>query len=96
MLTIWALGPESERTPESVEEAESTDVASLGRFVEKAAAKVVNFLRAVWGEEIFSSEETSAENEMSLIQYANLCGQSILLTGDAGRTALTEAADYAP
>jgi beta-lactamase superfamily II metal-dependent hydrolase len=87
---------ESERTPESVEEAEETAVASLGRFVERAAAKVVNFLRAAWGEEVFSVEETSAENEMSVIQYANICGQRILLTGDAGRSALTEAADYAP
>lgn len=87
---------ESERTPESVEEVEESAVSSLGRFVEKVAAKAVNFLRAAWGEEVFSVEETSAENEMSIIQYANICGQRILLTGDAGRSALTEAADYAP
>jgi len=87
---------ESERTPESVEEAEETSVAALGRFVEKIAAKAINLLRAAWGEEVFSTNETSAENEMSVIQYANLCGQRILLTGDAGRAALTEAADYAP
>lgn len=88
---------ESERTPESVEEAEETAATSLGRFVEKYAAKAVYYLKAAaWGEEIFSPEETSAENEMSVIQYANLCGRSILLTGDAGRAALTEAADYAP
>lgn len=48
------------------------------------------------GEEVFSTGETSAENEMSVIQYANICGQRIMLTGDAGREALTEAADYAP
>lgn len=88
---------ESERTPESVEEAEETAVGSLGRFVEKYAAKAVYYLKAAaWGEEIFSPEETSAENEMSVIQYANLCDHRILLTGDAGRGALTEAADYAP
>jgi beta-lactamase superfamily II metal-dependent hydrolase len=87
---------ESERTPESVEEAEESSVAALGRFVERVAAKAVNFLRSAWGEEVFSTDETSAENEMSVIQYANLCGQRILLTGDAGRAALTEAADYAP
>lgn len=87
---------ESERTPESVEEAEETAVTTLGRFVEKVAAKAVYYLRAAWGEEIFSPEETSSENEMSVIQFANLCGQRILLTGDAGRSALTEAADYAP
>ena len=33
---------------------------------------------------------------MSVIQYANLCEQKILLTADAGRGALAEAADYAP
>jgi len=88
---------ESERTPESVEESQETAVGSFGRFVERAAAKAVYYLKAaVWGEEIFSPEETSAENEMSVIQYSNLCGLRILLTGDAGRAALTEAADYAP
>ena len=40
--------------------------------------------------------DVSAENEMSVIQYANLCGKRILLTADAGRNALTEAADFAP
>ena len=33
---------------------------------------------------------------MSVVQYANLCDKRILLTADAGRGALTEAADYAP
>jgi beta-lactamase superfamily II metal-dependent hydrolase len=87
---------ESERTPESVEEAEETTFEALGRFVERAAAKAVALLRAAWGEEVFSSEETSSENEMSVIQYSNLCGMRVVLTGDAGRTALSEAADYAP
>ncbi|HZI87402.1 MAG TPA: hypothetical protein VFD48_11255, partial [Pyrinomonadaceae bacterium] len=38
----------------------------------------------------------SSENEMSVIQYANLCGIRVVLTADAGRSALSEAADYAP
>lgn len=33
---------------------------------------------------------------MSVVQYANLSGHRILLTGDAGRDALQEAIDYAP
>jgi beta-lactamase superfamily II metal-dependent hydrolase len=33
---------------------------------------------------------------MSVIQYAALCGDKIVLTGDAGRDGLTEAANYAP
>jgi hypothetical protein len=52
--------------------------------------------RAAWGVEIFSSAQVSEENKMSVIQYANICGQKILLTGDAEESALTEAADYAP
>jgi beta-lactamase superfamily II metal-dependent hydrolase len=47
------------------------------------------------GSEKFSPEPTSVENEMSVIQYAELCGEKILLTGDAGRDGMAEAAVYA-
>lgn len=87
---------QSERTPESVEEASKTMGDELKTLFEKAAAKVASLLKAAWGQEVFSLEETSAENEMSVIQYANLCGKQILLTADAGRTGLAEAADFAP
>jgi len=90
---------ESERTPESVEEAERSTFESLGQLVQGVAVKaaaIVASVRSAWGEEIFSPEETSAENEMSVVQYAHLCGKRLLLTGDAGREALTEAADFAP
>ncbi|NER29932.1 MAG: MBL fold metallo-hydrolase [Symploca sp. SIO1C4] len=83
---------ESEKTPESAKQEERVDVNTLVKMVAKAAA----MLRAAWGEETFSSQETSAENDMSVIQYANLCDKRILLTADAGRKALSEAADYAP
>ena len=86
---------ESEKTPEAAraaEESVQSMLAKLGHLVEK----VVSFIRAAWGEETFSPEETSPENDMSVIQYANLCEKKILLTADAGRGALTEAADYAP
>lgn len=86
---------ESEKTPEAAraaEESVQSMFANLGHLVEK----VVSFIRAAWGEETFSPEETSSENDMSVIQYANLCEKKILLTADAGRGALTEAADYAP
>jgi beta-lactamase superfamily II metal-dependent hydrolase len=61
----------------------------------KVAAPMISFIKAGWGSERFSSEETSIENEMSVVQYAFLNGHKIVLTGDAGRGALTEAADYA-
>lgn len=85
---------ESEKTPEAARAAEESFqsmFANLGHLVEKVAS----FIRANWGEESFSPEETSPENDMSVIQYANLCEKKILLTADAGRGALTEAADYA-
>ena len=81
---------ESEKTPESVKEEE--EKKSFAALLGKLGA----FVRALWGNEVFSAEETSAENEMSVVQYATLCGETILLTGDAGRGALDEAADYAP
>lgn len=79
---------ESEKTPESTKEEQY----SFHRIFEK----VISSIRAVWGQETFPEDDTGAENNMSVIQYANLCGQKILLTGDAGRAALEEAADYAP
>jgi hypothetical protein len=60
-----------------------------------AAAPLIHFIKAGWGSEKFSAEATSVENKMSVIQYAVLCGDKILLTGDAGRDGLTEAAHYA-
>ncbi len=84
---------ESEKTPEPTAAEKQ---ASLGEALESLIAKTVSFLKAAWGQEQFSSEETSAENEMSVVQYANLCGTKILLTGDTGRQGLKEAADYAP
>lgn len=85
---------ESEKTPESVREASA--FASVEAAIESMAAKLVAFLRSLWGEEAFSTEETSAENEMSVVQYARIAEQRILLTGDAGREALADAAEYAP
>lgn len=85
---------QSEKTPDVVKTESMTEEA-IGIF-EAGLKKVVDFLKAIWGEEKFSSQETSAENEMSVVQFAELCSKKILLTGDAGRTALTDAADYAP
>ncbi|TAA09608.1 MBL fold metallo-hydrolase [Pseudoxanthomonas winnipegensis] len=51
---------------------------------------------SAWGVENFSQGETTARNEMSIVQGATICGKKILLTGDAGRKTLTEAIRYAP
>ncbi len=86
----------SEKTPQSQEVKAQGAASGFGQLVEKVAARVTAFLKAAWGVENFSAEESAAENEMSVVQYANLCGLRILLTADAGRAALTEAANYAP
>ena len=86
---------ESEKTPKAAKENLQELLRHSQDFFEKTTAKALSFIRAAWGEESFSSEETSHENEMSVIQYANLCEKKILLTADAGRGTLAEAADYA-
>ena len=95
------LAPTKERYLDLVVESDKTPEAtgdSSRSFLERGATFVKNIVLSIraWGEETFPTEGTSPENEMSVIQYANLCGKKILLTGDAGREALSEAADYAP
>lgn len=86
---------DSDKTPESAREAQAT-TSGVGDTLRAAVAKAVNLIRAAWGAEVFSTQETSAENEMSVVQYARLADKTILLTADAGRDALREAADFAP
>jgi hypothetical protein len=84
----------SDKTPEGANAAGGLGILS-GLFAEAAKA-AVRLAKVAWGAEIFSEEETSVENEMSVVQFASLCGQRIVLTADAGRGALTEASAYAP
>lgn len=86
---------ESDRTPETVEEASATLFDRLQSVVTEVAKKAMKLVVGAWNHEVFSSEETSSENEMSVVQYAHLSGEKIVLTADAGRRALDEAADYA-
>lgn len=88
---------ESEKTPEGVETAKAEKpFGPFGELMEKAAAVVSKLIAAVWGTEYFPPEPTSAENEMSVVQYAEMFGKKILLTGDAGRRSLQQVVDYAP
>lgn len=83
---------ESEKTPEISKLAKGD--AQRGGSLVGLFNKFTNYLRAKWNEEKFSTEETSPENEMSVVQYAELCEKKILLTGDAGRSGMNHAADY--
>lgn len=86
---------QSEKTPEGViaEKTIAEKLSDAGTAIAKAVAKLVN---AVWGDEVFSTEDTSSENEMSVVQFTNFGGTTFMLTGDAGRAALTEVIEYAP
>jgi beta-lactamase superfamily II metal-dependent hydrolase len=84
---------ESDKTPTSIEEERAV---GIGGFLSKAFNTVANLVKAAWAHEYFPIDGTSSENEMSVIQYANICDKRVLLTGDAGRDGLTEAATYAP
>jgi beta-lactamase superfamily II metal-dependent hydrolase len=86
----------SEKTPEGIEDSEKSVAQLVREAISTASAKMLTFVAALWGVEVFSSEETSAENEMSVVQAARICGKTILLTGDAGRRGLQAVIDYAP
>jgi hypothetical protein len=92
------LAPSPERYLQLVIQSEKTPkqapVGILSGLMQPAAP-LIRFIKAGWGSEKFAPEPTSVENEMSVIQYATLCGDKILLTGDAGRDGLFEAAQYA-
>ncbi|UCI19291.1 MBL fold metallo-hydrolase [Mesorhizobium sp. B2-1-8] len=96
-----ALAPTKARFLDLVVESEKTPAAKspLDTLVEgilAIAKATVKLVTEGWGYEKFSSEPTSAENRMSVIQYALLNGRKILLTGDASVDGLQEAAAFAP
>lgn len=83
---------DSAKTPDVVLERSFLDAAVERLALIARAAK--NVIAGLWGEEHFPVSGTSAENEMSVIQTVVIDGKRVLLTGDAGRDALKEAADY--
>jgi len=86
----WAqLVIDSEKTPRPA--AASSIFA--GRF--DLARSAVRFIKAGWGSEKFSAEDTSSENDMSVVQFAWRNGKAAVLTGDVGRGGLLEAATHA-
>jgi beta-lactamase superfamily II metal-dependent hydrolase len=83
----------SEKTPVAVDEGKAL---GLGGYFVKALKAAANLVKAAWAHEYFPLDGTSSENEMSVVQYANIASRRILLTGDTGRDGLIEAAAYAP
>jgi hypothetical protein len=93
------LAPSPQRWGQLIIDSEKTpqggDTGLFGGLFELAKS-AVRFIKAGWGSEKFSTEDTSTENEMSVIQYLRFGDRKVLLTGDAGRGGMTEAAAYAP
>lgn len=81
------LVADSEKIPEKISESQES-------FLTAMLSSVIRFVKASWGDENLSGELTSCENEMSVVQYASLNGQNILLTGDAGVETLSEAIEF--
>ena len=82
---------ESEKTPEAER------AARIAQTLVSRAVALVRSVAALWGQENLkgASDGTSSENETSVVQFSQLCGRKVLLTGDAGVGALNEACDYA-
>lgn len=82
-LTYFDLIVESNKTPVPVDKM--------------AAIRAKSVSCARWGEENLKGDTdgTAAENETSIVQFANVCSTQVLLTGDAGVRALTEAHEVA-
>lgn len=87
---------ESEKTGQVANLVNEGDITAALRKFSDFMSKVVSYVKSAWGHENFPEEPTSAENEMSVVQYALLCGEKVLLTADTGREGLQEVIDYAP
>jgi hypothetical protein len=85
------LIPDLEKTPHR---KGASDIASA---VAEALRKARDKLYESWDIETLSNnpDPVSASNETSVVQFAELDGQRLLLTADVGPEGLQEAADYA-
>jgi beta-lactamase superfamily II metal-dependent hydrolase len=99
--SFWVMAPSQERyfglipedkTPQSYGDAAKT----FGQIFTEAAETALTWIQETWGTETLGDDlSTSASNETSLVQWADIDGKRILLTADVGPQGLAEAADYA-
>ncbi|MFH1614295.1 MAG: MBL fold metallo-hydrolase [Planctomycetota bacterium] len=94
---ITVAGPTEEYYESLLPEFRATPAPKMS-FLERTIEAGVGLLAKVaeaWGVETLTDEgETSAENNSSVILRICYDGKNLLLTGDAGMPALTNAADY--
>jgi len=92
------LSPTKYWYQELLSDFRSTPVTKGSSFqaILESGKGILTKIKDLWSEDtIDESGKTAAENESSVILYANLEGHKILLTGDAGIQGLNKAADYA-
>ncbi len=100
--TLLVLGPSKDyyqsliplfrSTPEPIE-----TLSQLFAPLQKVAEDVLNWLDDNMGIDLINNDEdkTSPENNTSTVILFNIEGHKLLFTGDAGKTGLTLASDYA-
>lgn len=87
---LHKLIPDFNKTPDKKEGISQEDY-------KKFEEKVLNWIEETFDKETLKTDgKTSAENESSVILYANINDKGILLTGDAGIKALNKAYEYKP
>ncbi|HDS0962072.1 hypothetical protein PshuTeo2_21000 [Pseudomonas hunanensis] len=83
------------KSPKKKESLESM-MESAASTMTKAFQSVIRLIAEAWDMEYLRENvETSAENESSVILFADFAGRGVMLTGDAGVQALKRANDYA-
>ena len=88
------LIPEFSRSPEA--NGESATSHWPANAFRRIAVAVADWIREAWDYETLEENvETTASNESSVVQMAEIDGHRLLLTGDAGIVSLKEAADCA-
>jgi beta-lactamase superfamily II metal-dependent hydrolase len=86
------LIPDLDKTP-----TRRTAADTLGGILGEALRKARDLLYETWDIETLSNDPdpTSASNDTSVVQIAEIDGTRLLLTADVGSAGLNEAADYA-
>ncbi|WP_205439416.1 ComEC/Rec2 family competence protein [Halobacillus ihumii] len=85
------LLPDFPSMPERKEES------TLRKAFSEAYSKILEWIEETWDKETLSENygSTGSRNESSVVLYGNINGYRVLLTGDAGKQALHNSADYA-
>jgi len=99
--TMQILGPSEEYYKELIPLFRNTpapiNALSFLAPVQKFVKSVVNWIEDRWDIDLLNDDEdtTSPENNTSVITLFVIDGKKLLFTGDAGKTALLKASDYA-